>query len=194
MWSELLSGLIGAFVGGFFTLCGTIIEGRRQKGILNNELVEKQRGALVGIKTEIVILMDLYKSRMSQEIDDYDGVSPFGCVFPLSQNYFSFYESNSMILTSLEECTMKSIVSFYGSARSLVDTYKMNNEAINDLFRLQTIYYETNLEIHKFNWENSHRIATEYGSELKKIHNEVMVRVEDCLIKIDQEIISMKKK
>lgn len=189
MGSELASGLLGALVGGLFTLWGTLIEGRRQKRALEEEARSKQRSVLIGIRTEIITLIDLYKSRMSDSIDNYDGREPFSNIFPLSQNYFSFYDTNSLALASINEEALKSIVMFYGSAKGLVDTYKMNNDVVDELSKLQTIFHETTMDIHKFNWEETYRIAIDYGNSLKDIHNEVMSRVKICLENIEREIL-----
>ncbi|EKZ2441578.1 hypothetical protein ACU63X_01740 [Klebsiella aerogenes] len=191
MGSELASGLLGALVGGLFTLLGTLIEGRRQKRALEEEARSKQRSVLIGIRTEIITLIDLYKSRMSDSIDNYDGSEPFSNIFPLSQNYFSFYDTNSLSLASINEEALKSIVMFYGSAKGLVDTYKMNNDVVDELSKLQTIFHETNMDIHKFNWEQTYHIAIDYGKSLKDIHNEVMSRVQVCLENIESEVIAL---
>lgn len=193
MSSELASGLIGALIGGFFTLWGTLIDGRRQERASDNEAKDKQKSVLIGIKAEIETLLELYKARIYDSLEGYEGGKPFDTIFPLTQNYFSFYESNSFALTSINEKTMKSIVICYGSARSLVDTFKMNNQVLDELSKLQTIYHDTQKDIHRFNLEQSYHIATMYGEGLKEIHCEVMLRITNCLESIDENLTELEK-
>lgn len=88
---------------------------------------------------------------------------------------------------------MKSIVICYGSARSLVDTFKMNNQVLEDLSRFQTIYHDTQKEIHRFNLEQTYHIATMYGEGLKQIHSEVMLRITLCLESISNNLVELEK-
>lgn len=193
MSSELASGLIGALIGGLFTLWGTLIDGRRQERALDHEAKDKQKSVLVGIKAEIETLLELYKKRIYDSLEEYEGGKPFENIFPLTQNYFSFYESNSFALTSINENTMKSIVICYGSARSLVDTFRMNNQILEDLSKLQTIYHDTQKDIHRSNFEQTFHIATKYGEGLKQIHSEVMSRITLCLESIDDNLADLEK-
>ncbi|APL45968.1 hypothetical protein QU507_002014 [Escherichia coli] len=193
MGSELISGLVGALIGGLFTLWGTLIDGRRQDRASVNEAKDKQKSVLIGIKAEVETLLELYKARIYDSLENYEGGKPFESIFPLTQNYFSFYESNSFALTSVNEETMKAIVICYGSARSLVDTFRMNNQVLEDLAKLQTIFHETQKDIHRFNLEQTYHIATQYGEGLKQIHGEVMSRIAICLDKINVNLDELEK-
>lgn len=189
MEGDLVSGLVGAVIGGLFTLWGTLIDGRRQQRSNVIDAKEKKNNVLVGIRAEITSLLEIYQTRMSGAIDTYNGSEPFMQLFPITQNNFPFYESNALALCSVSESTLNSIVRFYGSARSLVDSYKMNNTVIEDLAKVQTLFFETQLDVHKINWQNTYSMATEYGKGLKAIHIEVTSRLEVCLTEIDEEII-----
>lgn len=193
MSSELASGLLGALIGGLFTLWGTLIDGRRQERASENDAKYKQKSVLIGIKAEIETLLEIYKARIYESLEEYEGGKPFENIFPLTQSYFSFYENNSFALTSINEGTMKSIVICYGSARSLVDTFKMNNQVLEDLSRFQTIYHDTQKEIHRFNLEQTYHIATMYGEGLKQIHSEVMLRITLCLESISNNLVELEK-
>ncbi|WP_337088639.1 hypothetical protein [Escherichia coli] len=98
-----------------------------------------------------------------------------------------------LVRTFLNEETMKAIVICYGSARSLVDTFRMNNQVLEDLAKLQTIFHETQKDIHRFNLEQTYHIATQYGEGLKQIHGEVMSRIAICLDKINVNLDELEK-
>lgn len=194
MNNEMISGLIGAIVGGLFTLWGTLIEGRRQERNNEADSKEKKRNVLIGVKTEITTLLELYQSRMMNYMEQYNGDGPFELIFPITQNNFSFYESNAFYLTSTNEVTLKVTVAFYSSARSLVDSFKYNNLIIEDLIKKNTLYHESQLEIHLLDLQNKIAMATDYGKGLKAIHSETMIKLHVCISKINEEISELESK
>lgn len=106
LWeASLLSGLIGAIIDGLFTLWGTVIDGRRQERNSGNDSKEKRRNVLIGVKTEIITILEVYQSRIAKNLGEYNGRGPFNLIFPITQNNFSFYETNAFYLTSVKEET-----------------------------------------------------------------------------------------
>ncbi|CBA28294.1 hypothetical protein ACMSX5_001675 [Cronobacter turicensis] len=193
MDTELISGLVGAVIGGLFTLWGTMIEGRRQQRESDEQAKLSKLNVLIGIKAEITSLNDVYSKRMVKTIESYDCTVPFDHLFPITQNNFSFYESNATELASVDEKTLKAVVGFYASARSLVDSYQMNNVLIVELKRQQTVYLETQSDVHKASFHNSWATCVGYGKGLKEIHNEVMNKITDCLGILDSNISDLYK-
>ncbi|TCV91719.1 hypothetical protein [Biostraticola tofi] len=191
MGSEFTSGLIGAIIGGLFTLWGTVIDGRRQERNYENDSKEKRRNVLIGVKTEIITILEVYQSRIAKHLDEYDGSGPFNLIFPITQNNFSFYESNAFYLTTVKEETLRSVVAFYSSARSLVDSFKYNNQIIENIIKKNALYNETKLDAHLSDLEDTLAIATDYGNGLKFIHNEAMEKVEVCLSSINVELVEL---
>ena len=194
MNNEMLSGLIGAIVGGLFTLWGTLIDGKRQERTNEAESKEKKKNVLIGVKTEITTLLEVYQSRMMDNMEAYNGEGPFDLIFPITQNNFSFYESNAFYLSSTKEVTLKATVAFYSSARSLVDSFKYNNVIIEELIRKNALYHETQLEIHLHDLQNTIAMATDYGKGLKSIHSETMKNLDICLCKINEEIAELERR
>ncbi|SFN14073.1 hypothetical protein SAMN05428971_0222 [Candidatus Pantoea varia] len=194
MNNEMISGLIGAIVGGLFTLWGTLIEGKRQERNNEADSKEKKKNVLIGVKTEITTLLELYQSRMMNHMGEYNGDAPFNLIFPITQNNFSFYESNAFYLSSTNEITLKAIVAFYSSARSLVDSFKYNNLIIEDLIKKNTLYHESQLEIHLQDLRDTIAMATDYGKGLKSIHSDTMIKLDVCICKINEEILELESK
>ncbi|HHT1297713.1 TPA: hypothetical protein ACTYCO_004359, partial [Enterobacter hormaechei] len=69
MDTELISGLVGAVIGGLFTLWGTMIEGRRQQRESDEQAKLSKLNVLIGIKAEITSLNDVYSKRMVKTIE-----------------------------------------------------------------------------------------------------------------------------
>lgn len=111
---------------------------------------EKRITTLLGVREEIDSLIKLYQARMAEEIEKYDRNSPFDNIFPITQNYFTFYEANSASLPEVHRETLSKIVAFYTSARSLIDSYRGNNALIERLTprRLQVTLLATKNILH----------------------------------------------
>lgn len=69
----------------------------------------------------------------------------------------------------------------------------MNNQVLDELSKLQTIYHDTQKDIHRLNLEQSYNIATMYGEGLKEIHCEVMSRITNCLESVDNNLADLEK-
>ncbi|EPG3109397.1 hypothetical protein NER38_002285 [Klebsiella aerogenes] len=190
--TEFWSGLGGAVVGGGFTLWGTIIEGRRQERQNATNAKEERLNVLIGIKAELECLFTIYNARMAEHMSSYDGNSPFLFQFPVTQNYFTFYESNSLALSKVSESTLNEIVALYASSRSLVDSFRGNNVMIEKLIQARRIYESTGLDQHREQFNTDYNIATDYGVGLKDIHLQTMKKYQTCLASIALEVETLK--
>lgn len=186
--TEFWSGLGGAIVGGVFTLLGTHIEGNRQERKSIEDAKEKRLNVLIGVKAEMDCLVALYKERMEHAMNNYNGKEPFALQFPVTQNYFTFYEANSLVLSSVKETTLNEIVSLYASSRSLVDSFRGNNAVLEQLVMSRKIYEETRRPEHKFQFEQEYMIAVDYGQGLQGIHEQTMDKYKTCMAAISKEI------
>lgn len=188
MDSNLISGLVGAVIGGLFTLGGTLIEGHRHKRQQESAALEKRKHVLVGVKAEITTLFEVYKARAYNSIEAYQGGQPFYMIFPITQNNFIFYEQNALAISCVSEATLRETVRFYGSAKSLVDSYKMNNDLLNKIEQVATEASESSSEVYKARCSGLIAMGTEVGEGLKKIHTETMERYDTCLSLIEDEL------
>lgn len=148
----------------------------------------KRITTLLGVREEIDSLIKLYLARMAGEIEKYDRNSPFDNIFPITQNYFTFYEANSASLAEVHSETLTKIVSFYTSARSLIDSYRGNNALIERLDSTQVASDITGNKEHLAHLKRYTILATEYGRGLMVIHEEVMLRYEQGIEAINGEI------
>lgn len=97
-YSDIITAFLAALLGGWFTMKGVIFQVNQQAKQQDTAAKEKRITTLIGIKEEIDSLIKLYLARMAEEIEKYDKNSPFDNIFPITQNYFTFYEANSASL------------------------------------------------------------------------------------------------
>lgn len=152
---------------------------------------EKRITTLLGVREEIDSLIKLYLARMAEEVERYDRNSPFDNIFPITQNYFTFYEMNSASLAEVHRETLTKIVAFYTSARSLIDSYRGNNALIERLDSTQVASDITGNKEHLAHLKRYTILATEYGRGLMMIHEEVMLRYKQCIEAINGEIAQL---
>lgn len=190
--TEFWSGLGGAIAGGLFTLGGTLIEGRRQEHQNAENAKEERINVLIGIKAELECLFGIYNARMLQHMREYTGDAPFFLQFPITQNYFTFYEANSLALSKVNENTLNEIVAMYATCRSLVDSFRGNNQLIEKLIQSRRLYDSSGLEHHREQFNTDYNIATDYGVGLKGIHLQTMERYQTCLVSISSEVESLR--
>ena len=187
-YSDLISAFLAALLGGFFTMKGVTAQVKQQAKQQATAAREKRITTLLGVREEIDSLIRLYQARMAEEIEKYDRNSPYDNIFPITQNYFTFYEANSASLPEVHRETLSKIVAFYTSARSLIDSYRGNNALIERLDSTQVASDITGNKEHLAHLKRYTIIATEYGRGLMMIHEEVMLRYKQVIEAIDGEI------
>lgn len=187
--TEFWSGLIGAVVGGLFTLWGTLIEGRREHKNKHEEQLAKKLNILKGIKAEIDLVSDLYNQRMESHIANYRPGQVLDVYFLITQNNFVFYESNAEFISELDEKVLKDVVKFYITAKILIDTFITNNTNINEIKNIALkIAEEPNNQSYKGLLNAYTSIASQYAPMIIQIHNETMTCKDQVITSIIQEI------
>ncbi|WP_127350731.1 hypothetical protein [Dickeya fangzhongdai] len=189
--SNLITAFLAALLGGWFTMKGVTLQVKEQTKRQATAAREKRITTLLGVREEIDSLIKLYLARMAEEIEKYDRNSPFDNIFPITQNYFTFYEANSASLAEVHSETLTKIVSFYTSARSLIDSYRGNNALIERLDSTQVASDITGNKEHLSHLKRYTILATEYGRGLMVIHEEVMLRYKQGIEAINNEIAQL---
>jgi hypothetical protein len=190
-YSGLITAFLAALLGGWFTMKGVTVQVKQQAKQQARAAREKRITTLLGIREEIDSLIKLYLARMAEEIEKYDRKSPFDNIFPITQNYFTFYEANSASLAVVNRETLSKIVAFYTSARSLIDSYRGNNALIERLDSTLVASDITGNKEHLAHLKRYTILATEYGRGLMVIHEEVMLRYKQVIEAINGEITQL---
>jgi hypothetical protein len=184
-----ITALIGAFVGGLFTLKGVEKEAEITKQKTSKETLELQLSVLKGIKCEITILFSLYNQRMRSALDNLKSDEPFLYIFPVGDDNFTFYENNANEVAKLSDDSRESIISIYIYARSLIETYKANNKFVDEyLTAMIEIKKNDNDRFYVEIFNQKRQLLATYAQSIKKIDAEVTEVIKKGFDAIDNEI------
>lgn len=131
--TNLLSGLIGSIIGGGSAIWAGRQAGRQQQRLQEEDRKHVAKGAMVAIKTELMMLQQSYLSDLASFLNATKEGKMLQTIYKVRQNYLTVYESNCTILGSLPEKEMMAIVRAYVEVKSLIDTHRANSD-LYDLY------------------------------------------------------------
>lgn len=194
--SSFITALIGAIVGGMFTLKGVDREARITRAEAEKEALELQLSVLKGIKGELVTLFDLYNKRMRIHVDNIVPGQALNLGFPIGDDNFTFYEQNSKFIAKLSDDARDSIINIYTYARSLIQSYKGNNKLIEEYEKILFGMAENNKdkEMYERLHDNKVEVMIDYAQGIKAIDAELKEAIDKGFNVIDNEIASLQCK
>ncbi|HHA1369023.1 MULTISPECIES: hypothetical protein [Enterobacter] len=194
--SSFITALIGAIIGGMFTLKGVDREARITRTEAEKEALELQLSVLKGIKGELVTLFDLYNKRMRIHVDNIVPGQALNLGFPIGDDNFTFYEQNAKFIAKLSDDARDSIINIYTYARSLIQSYKGNNQLIEEYEKILFGMAENNKD--KEMYERLHdkkvEVMIDYAQGIKAIDAELKEAIDKGFNVIDNEIASLQCK
>lgn len=128
-----ISALIGAIVGGFFTLKATdkAIREENAKEIRRDD--KEVQNLLDALGVEISALWDFHMRRLGGTIEQLPDGQALEIYYPLTQDYFTIYNSNAVSIGRIKDSELrKSIVVTYNKCKKVVDGFKYNNEMVRE--------------------------------------------------------------
>ncbi len=182
MFVPFLAALLGAIIGGVFTLWGVRkaydFDLLKQKIYDQNEVNNFEQM----IRTEIETLWSSYQEGIGASLEALPNNTPFELIYPVSQNYFSVYDNNTVLLGKISDNDKrKLIVTIYVQAKGLLDSYRMNNESLYKLE--QTIFFNQQNNNSFFRQLQNSQIEglKLYADNLKASHNKLKQNIETFL-------------
>jgi hypothetical protein len=178
IWGDFIIALVGAVVGGLFTLIGSYFANKHQASIENDLEKASVRDFILSIEDELTLAWVLYHQNIGLLLEKSPPKQPFRHPWQASGNYFRIYESNLHLLPKIsDEGLRKQIIRTYFYANSLVDSLHMNTKMLKEEDELRTLTMSSGSA-------SSHRGAAlnskttqlaNYRDELHRIH--VLTRV-----------------
>ncbi|MEJ4044300.1 hypothetical protein [Erwinia sp. SLM-02] len=192
----LTGSFVGALTGGFFTLRGVDREAKINRAESEKESLELQLSVLKGVKGEVATLMDLYDKRMRKLVDNIKPDNFLDVIFPIGDDNFTFYEKNANVVAKLSDSSRDSIIKIYTYARSLIQSYKGNNQLITDCEKI--IFDMADNNKNRIMYEKLHsekiQIMIDYAQGLQSIDAELKEVKELGFNVINQEIAELQAK
>lgn len=185
-----LSGLVGAGVGGWFTLYAT------EKTIKSNYEAQEQeeerelRALLSSLGVELNALWQFHQRRIGYQIEQMTEKDAVMFYYPLTQDYFTIYNSNASFVGRLDDNELrKAIVVTYNKCKKVVDSFIYNNTLFLD-------YQQMNYETIDSGVQNPNQAAKleelqQFAAVMKSDHIELKQYVEHLLDLLEKRGISV---
>jgi hypothetical protein len=126
-----ISALIGAVVGGFFTLKATDKAIREENAKENRQEEKEVQNLLDALGVEIKTLWDFHMKRIGEKVEQLPEGEALMQYYPLTQDYFTIYNSNAAAIGRIKDPILReSIVITYNKCKKVVDGFKFNNDLI----------------------------------------------------------------
>lgn len=128
-----ISALIGAVVGGYFTLKATDKAIREENAKEDRQEEKEVQNLLDAIGVEINALWSFHMRRIGEKIEALTEGQSLDIYYPLTQNYFTIYDSNASMIGRVRDPQLReAIVITYNKCKKVVDGFKYNNELLRD--------------------------------------------------------------
>ncbi len=174
-----LSGLIGAVVGGLFTLYATN-KALRADAVKEDRQEEKEiQNLLDSLAVELGTLWEFHMRRIGAMIENLKPGDAVEFFYPLTQDYFTLYDSNAHNIGKLRDATLRAgIVKTYNKGKKIVDGFKYNNELYHDW----RDYSDSDEQLQDdVRLAGKRKALTDYAMMLKEDHFEMKALVENLL-------------
>lgn len=194
--SSFITALIGAFIGGCFTLKGVERGAKITRAEAEKNSLELQLSVLKGIKGEISTLMNLYNKRMKSHIDNIEPGKALIIQFPVGDDNFTFYEQNANVTAKLNDAARDSIINIYTYARSLIQSFKGNNQLVIDYEKIifDMADNNKNRDMYESLYSAKFAVMVDYAQGIKSIDAELRHVINEGFNVINQEIEALQIK
>ncbi len=181
-WGNLVSGLIGAVVGGIATLVGAKWQlSSAEKG--QEEREDRHHAAILrAIHDELETLWEQYLLTVGNAILALPANQPFRAYWPVSNDYFVVFNSNAVFIGHLRDDDLrKSLIVAYSRAKGLIDSFRLNNGLVERFENAHSIALQNPTPATQ-NIAGSHlSVLTQYAGVLKQGHTMLETSVNDAL-------------
>jgi hypothetical protein len=182
----ILGAIVGGTIAGVFSILATrqLLNEERQKS--QDERQEGVKALLCALKSEVRSVWSHYMGDMGQHIEALPQGQGCNYYFPIIGEYFPIYNGSVNSLGLIKDDLLRhSIISVHTLAKSLIDSYRLNNQLIDEweeakdkVFYIQTIHSQ---QVAKAKEQE----LMAYSPSLKKLHGETKKAVEELLEVLD---------
>lgn len=177
-----LSQLPGVLIGGLCTLLGVLLAYKLAERKRRKQEAELLQGVLQGLHDEIETLWDMYTDRVGSQLETLPEGQGLEFYWAARQDYFTVYTSNCHLIGRITDVDLrKEIISTYATAKSLIDTFEMNNQLVSWLEEARILARETQNETHIQQIALRREQVASYAVGLKAIHEDLKTKTSGLL-------------
>lgn len=179
-----ISGLIGAIVGGLFTLWAAYKTIAEENAKDDRQEEKEVQNMLDAIHAEISTLWGFHIARVGGIVENMLDGQALDFYYPLTQDYFTVYNTNASKIGLVKDPELrKSIVVTYNKCKKVVDGFKYNNELYIDW---RDYADRSEKDIDHVRLAAKRRAMVEYAFFIRADHVEVKGYVENMLRKLEE--------
>ena len=158
-------------IGGLITLFGVWLNAHFTKREAQRAEKESVKTFLQAIEVEFITLWNIYHEVAGKKIESVQEEHFFDGYFGAEQDYFIIYNKNSHFLGKInDEELRKQIVITYTKAKSIIDSYTLNNQTLNQYLHMYLLFQQTKLKEYERNYEEYKNVLVKYATRLKEAH------------------------
>jgi len=181
----LVSAIIGGAIAGYYTLKATDKAIRDQNEKENRSDEKEVQNLLDALGVEIKTLWDFHMKRVGQMVEELPDGKPLAFYYPLTQDYFTIYNSNANLIGRIKDCDVsEAIVVCYNKCKKVVDGFKYNNELYRE-YRAFAIEEEVTPSV-QAHLKAAREALVAYALVVKEDHFELKGYVERLLAMLRQ--------
>jgi hypothetical protein len=187
----ILGAVVGGFLAGHYSRQATkdlLDEERRNREV---EKAENVKALLCALKDEMRSVWNHYMGDMGKQIEALPEGQGCKYYFPIIEEYFPIYHGSVTSLGLIKDDLLRhAIISAHTLAKSLIDSYRLNNQLIDEWEEAHDkIYYTLHTTQAQKVAAKKEQELVEYSPVLKALHVKTKASVEELLETLDTATI-----
>jgi hypothetical protein len=201
-WNSLLSGLVGAIVGGLIAAFSTMWAANKgaerafnySRTLQDEADREALRRLLLAIRAEVETVWNGYQLEVGRLVESLKDGEGLALIYKLRQQYFTVYDSNAQYLGHVENDELRAaIVRTYTLAKGLIDTHLVNNDLLFHYNNVAELDLKTYSAVLRQNQQRTKRDWQAFGVEIKTAYRQTKESV-TLLLRLLNESELLEKK
>jgi hypothetical protein len=186
--NNLLSGLIGAVIGGVISLGGVWWAEKRNCAAALLAEAKIESGLLQALHDELEAIFERLEQNLGPHITALPEGSPLLVVFPIINEYFTVYNANAFLIGRIKNNSLrKALVRIYVSGKALVDSFRLNNAMVDRYQQLHFLVLESKNPTHVQEKEALVYQMVQYAALLKKGYFDIKLNYAAVMKLIDKK-------
>ena len=186
--SELISSIIGGLISGFVTFWAVnkTIKHEKEKDVAVE--LDNLASLLRAVKTELESILDRYQVTLGKHLEEHKENEAFNFYYPITQSYFSVYDSNCDKLGKLDSILITQIVRTYTYIKGYVDGLIFHNRLVE---QHQVYYLQYNKSGSPQDATNADLIYKQIKSSadsIKSEHFEIKKAIGETIVEINKAV------